>query len=72
MLLTMVLRIICLQGYNLPNPEILVILVQPSSEFLSQDQYVDSFKGSVPEVVENMKKQRMRHKEFIQNHPDVC
>ena len=36
MLLTMVLRIICLQGYNLPNPEILVILVQPSSEFLSQ------------------------------------
>ena len=36
MLLTMVLRIICLQGYNLPNPEIPVILVQPSSEFLSQ------------------------------------
>ena len=36
MLLTMVLRIICLQRYNLPKPEILVILVQPSSGFLSQ------------------------------------
>lgn len=38
MLLTMVLRIICLQEYNLPNPEILVILVQPSSGFLESGE----------------------------------